>query len=216
MKERSNRNTALVLIFAGLYLLFGNLFGFLTVAALILIWFGTKRVRIGEKNKGYLLIVIGIIILISNHVMFVIGLVLIAFGYLYMKSDKQKLDETFMQKQNIVQSIKWKKNQWTLKNMMIRSIVGEIQMDVSHALIEEKETKIVLQGIVGDIDIIVPDHIGVTIESTITIGEISLNWEKEAGIINKFTWTSPNYATSDVKIHFDISYIIGDVNIKII
>ncbi|MFS1514108.1 cell wall-active antibiotics response protein LiaF [Chengkuizengella sp. SCS-71B] len=216
MKERSNRNTALVLIFAGLYLLFGNLIGFLTVAALILIWFGAKRVRIGEKNKGYLLVVVGIIILISNHVMFVVGLVLIAFGYFYMKSDKQKLDEPFMQKQNIVQSIKWDKKQWTLKNMMIRSVVGEIKMDVSHALIEEKESKVVMQGIVGDIDIIVPDHIGVMLESTITIGEIGLNWEKEAGIMNKCTWTSPNYATSDVKIHFVVSYIIGDINIKII
>ncbi|NDI36731.1 cell wall-active antibiotics response protein LiaF [Chengkuizengella sediminis] len=216
MKERSNRNTALVLIFAGLYLLFGNLIGFLTVAALILIWFGANRVRIGEKNKGYLLIVIGIIILISNHVMFVVGLVLIAFGYFYMRSDKQKFDEPFMQKQNIVQSIKWKKNQWTLKNMMIRSIVGEIQMDVSNALIEEKETKIILQGIVGDIDIIVPEHIGVTIESTVIIGEIGLNWEKEAGIMNKYIWTSPNYASSDVKIHFVISYLIGDIDIRII
>ncbi|MDP5272513.1 cell wall-active antibiotics response protein LiaF [Chengkuizengella axinellae] len=215
MKDR-NRNTALVLIFAGLFLLLGNIFGFLIVASLILIWFGVDRIRIGEKNKGYLLLVIGVIILISNHMMFVVGLVLIIFGYFYMKSDKQKVDETFIEKQNLVQSVKWNKNQWTLKNMMIRSIVGEIHMDVSHALIDERETTIILQGVVGDIDIIVPDHIGVTIDATLIVGEIGVNWEKEAGMMNKFTWASPNYASSDIKLNFMISYIVGDIDIKII
>jgi lia operon protein LiaF len=213
--ENRNRNTALVLITAGLFLLFGNLIGFFTVAAILILWLAIYKLRSGDDKTGYILLAVGILMLLSDHLSIIVAIVLISLGYFYIKSKQIHRDATYLQKQNLLESIKWNKDPWVLKNMSIWSVIGEINMDMSLALTEEEETVLILQGIIGDIDIIAGEDIAISVTASVLFGQLDVGQEKEAGVMNKIYWQSPNYETSEHKVKLVLSYIVGDIDIKV-
>lgn len=214
--ENRNRNTALVLIAAGLFLLLGHLIGFFTVAALIIIWLSIHKIRSSEEKTGYILLAVGILMLLNNHLVIVIAIVLISLGYFYIKSKQLHRDDTYMQKQNLLESLKWDKEPWVAQNMSLWYLVGEINMDLSLALFEETETTMILQGVIGDVDIIVPEDMGVSIHASVLFGQVDVGRDREAGVLNRMVWTSPHYEASEHKLKLMLSYIVGDVDIKVV
>lgn len=100
--------------------------------------------------------------------------------------------------------------------MSIWNIIGEIKLDLSLAIWEEPEVTIVLQGVIGDIDVIVPENVGVSVTGTVIFGQIETGLDKEAGVWNKTNWQSANYHASSNKLKLIVSYIVADVDVKII
>lgn len=211
--ENRKRNTALLLITAGLFILLGNLIGFFTVAALFLIWLGIHKVRIGEEKTGYVLLFGGVLFLISGHFSFFVAIILISLGYFFIRS-KQVQKDDYVQKQTFLESLKRNHEAWELRSMSIWSAIGEIQLDLSLALTDQKETTLVFQGIIGDIDLIVPEELGVKVKGTILLGQTQVEEERDAGIVNKLAWVSSNYERAEHRVNVEISYLVGDVNIK--
>lgn len=214
--ENRSRNTALVFIAAGLFLLLGNLFGFFTVVAIFVIWLGVYKIRLGEEKTGYVLFAIGILFLASGHFSLVLAVILISLGYFIVRSKQLHKDENYVQKQSLLESIRFNKEPWELKSSSIWSIIGEINLDLSLAMTNEQETTLVFQGIIGDIDILVPDDLGVMIHSTIVLGQSNVGADREAGMMNKLVWRSPHYDAAEQKVNITISYIIGDLDIKVL
>ncbi|OPA79956.1 hypothetical protein BVG16_04170 [Paenibacillus selenitireducens] len=211
-----NRNIAFILIGVGLFMLFGKWISFFTIAALILFFIGLDQVRTrGNSRKGYMLFVIGGILLLLDHFTLLLGIILISLGLFYAKSKKVQRDDRYIQKQNLMSTLKWDREPWVLRNMSLWHVVGEVNLDLSLAIMEDRECVIVLQGALGDIDVTIPDDIGVQIEANVVFGQIDFNHEKEAGFMNKRVWQSLNYDESDQKVKLIISYIVGDIDIRI-
>ncbi|MNI13534.1 hypothetical protein D3C73_667640 [compost metagenome] len=220
-KHNRNRNTAIVLIGAGLFLLLDHTIGFLPIVASFLILIGVHRVRSDAQRKdkkGYILIIIGAIILLGNNMAFVIAISLIVMGYFFLKSKQlqQNDDLDYVHKNKLIESVRLGKEPWILKNSSMGNIIGEINMDLSLAILEQRETTLILQGIIGDIDIIVPEDIGIRVTSSIVFGQIDVASSKEAGMMNKLNWSSPNYDTCEHRVNLVVSYLVGDIDIKIL
>jgi lia operon protein LiaF len=145
-----------------------------------------------------------------------LAVIMISLGYFMVRSSQLRKHNEHEQRQKILESIRWDREAWVLRNMSVWSIIGEMNMDLSLAIIEERETLLVFQGIIGDIDIIVPDDIGVKIQSTIFIGQTRIGLEEQSGFITKMDWQSQNYDTADQRVEIRISYLIGDVNVKVL
>jgi lia operon protein LiaF len=221
MGEQSSnrkRNTWLVLIAAGVFLLLEKKVGFFTLVALGFIVFGIYHLRtsIQSQKKGYIYVAIGTIILLGGHFSVIIGLILISLGLFYLKSKRIHKDGPYFQKQKIIESLRWDKDPWVLQNISIWSVIGELHLDFSLAIPESREVTVVMQGIIGDIDIIVPEDLGVSVQSSVFFGQIDAPPHKEAGLLNKLVWQSPNYAASTYQVKLMISYVIADVDIKVI
>jgi lia operon protein LiaF len=214
--DHRNRNTALVLIAAGLYILLGHYISFFTIAALFFIIFGIYRIRSSPDKTGYVLLGLGAVLFFSNHFMLVVSIILISLGLFYMKSKEAHKEKIHFQKHNLVESFKRGQEPWEPKNMSLWNIAGEIYMDFSLAMPEQKETTIVLQGVFGDVDVIVPEFLGVSVNATVFVGQIHALNERETGLVNKVVWESPNYETSDQKVKLFISYFVGDIDIKVV
>lgn len=214
MGNNRNRNTAIVLIAAGLFILVEHYVNFFTIAALLFIALGIYKIRSSPDKTGYVILAVGIILLFSGHFTFIVSVVLISLGLFYMKSRRAHRDDAYTQKQSLLESFKRDKEPWELKNMSMWNAVGEIYMDLSLVMLEEKETTIVLQGVLGDVDIIVPEFIGVNVNASALIGQIKAGDEKETGLVNKVVWQSPNYEACDQKVKLLVSYVVGDIDIK--
>ncbi|TMV46401.1 hypothetical protein FE783_25880 [Paenibacillus mesophilus] len=211
-----NRNTAIVLIAAGLFILIEHYINFFTIAALLFIALGVYKIRSSPDKTGYVLLGVGVILLFSGHFTFILSVVLISLGLFYMKSKQAHRDDSYTQKQTILESFKRDKEPWELKNTSMWNVVGEIYMDLSLVMLDQKETTIVLQGVFGDVDIIVPEFLGVSVNASALVGQINAGNEKETGLVNKVIWQSPNYETSDQKVKLLVSYVVGDIDIKMV
>ncbi len=211
--EQRNRNTAILLIAAGLFLFFGSLVGYFTVTAVLILWLAIMKIRAND-NIGYVLLGVAVIMLLNDHFVAMVAVILVLAGLYYYSSRDVSAQDGFWKKQNVLESLKWNKEQWELRDMSITNVIGEIRMDFSLAVIEEKETTVVLQGVVGDVDIIIPEDIGVAINASVLIGQIDIGREKEAGLGNKLVWRSPDYDECEYKVNLEISYAFGDVKIR--
>lgn len=216
MNRKRNRNIALVLIGAGIFLLADDHMSFMTVVALFLMVFGISKVRSGTERRGYVLMIIGLLLLVGGNLPMVIAVVLISLGFFYNKSRKIHRDNRHYHKQSLIDSIRWGRDPWVLRNMSIWNVLGEIHMDLTYAIPEQKETVIVLQGVIGDIDFIVPEDVGVSVTASVLFGQTSIGYDKEAGVLNKIVWQSPNYWTADRQVKLEMSYVIADIDIKIV
>ncbi|WP_426451516.1 cell wall-active antibiotics response protein LiaF [Paenibacillus sp. S-38] len=216
MHRKRNRNMALLLIGAGLFLLADNHLSFFTVLALFLLLMGVHKIRSGAERKGYLLLLIGGLLLLGGNLPLIAAVILISLGFFYNKMRKVHKDDRHVRKQSLIESIRWGREPWILRNMSIWNVLGELQMDLSYAITEQKETTIVLQGVIADIDLIVPEDMGVTVTASVLFGQTSVGYDKEAGVLNKMVWQSPNYWTAERQLKLEISYIVADIDIKIV
>lgn len=216
MKIMKNRNTAIVLIVAGLYILIGETIGYLSAAALSFVLLGLYNLR-SERNKaGYICLVTGTFILVINHFFVIIGLILISLGYFYVHSRKTPQGESDLHRQSLLQSLRWDREPWELKNTTIWFFAGEARLDLSLAMVEAGETTVTIQGVAGDVEIIIPDDLGIELDCTVLLGQINGFARKETGLMNRMVWRSPNYDTSEQKVKLQLSFVVADIDIKMI
>ena len=101
-----------------------------------------------------------------------------------------------------------------LKNMHIRHGIGDIKIDLSKAMMENKETFIVIHGWVGDIDIFVPYDLDVSVSAAVTIGDLEVLGHKQGGINRKITLATRDYGKQTRKVRIVLSLFIGDIDVR--
>src|SRR5690606_11370394 len=87
-------------------------------------------------------------------------------------------------KQHIVASIRWGRGgeSWAARSSQVSVAIAEVQIDLTNAIFEEPLIHLDLQGLIGDIDIVVPDDIGLSVHAQVAIGEIKVAGERGAGL----------------------------------
>ncbi|WP_165921206.1 cell wall-active antibiotics response protein LiaF [Paenibacillus albiflavus] len=212
-----NRNTAYLLIGTGVYLLIEHIIGLYLVIAILLIALGIYQMRVDHKRKGYILIGIGVIFVLLRDVSILLAIVLIIGGYFYFQSRKvDNRNPSVQKKHSIIDSIKWGHEPWPLQDSSVWFVFGEVNLDLTTAIFVQEETTILVQGVIGDIDITIPEEIGVWIDASLAIGPIDAVNHNEHGMMSKVNWQSSNYATSSNRVKLIISFIVGDIDIKIL
>ncbi|WP_127585355.1 cell wall-active antibiotics response protein LiaF [Paenibacillus koleovorans] len=214
--DQRNRNTALVLIAAGLFILIEHYVSFHTTAALIFVLLGLYKIRTAPNKSGYVILGIGVVLFFSSHMAFILSIILISLGWFYMNSKRAHNGEGYYQKHTLIENIKWNKESWELKNASLWNLIGEVYIDLSLAVPEQKETTLLVQGVLGDVDIIVPEDLGVSVHASVLMGRVEAAREKDTGVLNKVVWQSPNYEASDTKVKLIVSYLVGDIDIKLV
>lgn len=102
-----------------------------------------------------------------------------------------------MQKRpDLTANLKWDREPFHLHSQSLWHVIGESDIDLSLAMMEEPETMLLFQGVLGDMDISIPDDIGVKVEATVLFGQINAGQHRETGLLNKWAYTSPNYERS--------------------
>jgi lia operon protein LiaF len=213
--ENKKRMIAVGLIGIGLLMLVGKWVSFLTIVALLLLLLGIHRIHNGNIKKGYIFLGIGAGLILLDHLILVVAICLISLGLFYGKSKKVQPTESFLQKASFMSNFDWDHSPWVMRSMSIWHVLGESDLDLSLAMPEEPETVIIFQGVMGDMDLDIPDYYGVEIDAFVLFGSISFDGKKDSGMMNQFTWKSPNYTESDYKVKFIVSYMAGDLDIRL-
>lgn len=214
--DKRKKFLAIGLIGLGVLLIFGNWLSFFTIVALAFIAYGIYKIRLGESVKrGYIFLAIGSGMILLDHFMLVVAILMISLGFYYAKIRKTQPQGNHLQKQNITASIHWDRDPWTLRNTSMWHILGELDIDLSLAMVEGQQNVLMFQGIVGDVDLVIPEDYGVEIEAFVLFGQIDFSQKKDTGMMNRLYWKSPNYELRDQKVKIIVSYLVGDVDIRL-
>ncbi|WP_160034663.1 cell wall-active antibiotics response protein LiaF [Paenibacillus sp. An7] len=206
---------AVLAIGIGLMMLLGKFLSFFTIVALLLLIFGYYKHKSGDTKKGRTWMWTGTAIIILDNLILVVGIMLISLGIFYWKGRKVQPREEYIIHQNFMSNYAWDQAPWILRNTSIWHVIGEVDADLSLALPEEKETVIYLQGVMGDIDLSIPEDYGVEIEAFVLFGRQKFGNDQKSGGMNRLVYQSPGYAGSEYKVKFVISYLIGDLDVKL-
>ncbi|WP_055105927.1 cell wall-active antibiotics response protein LiaF [Paenibacillus ihumii] len=214
--DRHRSLLAIGLIGLGTFIIFGQWLSFFTIVAILILGYGIYKIRLGDDVKtGYILLAVGGGIILLQHFMLVVAIVMISLGLYYAKMKKMQPEGNHVQKQNITTSIHWNRDPWTLRNTSMWHVLGEVNIDLSLAMVEGQNNVLMFQGIVGDIDLVVSEDYGVEIEAFVLFGQIDFNETRETGMLNRIYWKSPNYEQRDQKVKIIISYLVGNVDIHL-
>jgi lia operon protein LiaF len=107
-----------------------------------------------------------------------------------------------------------RKGAWPVKSEEIWVFLGDVFMDLTSADIPLGETVYRIYGFIGDVDLVVPQDVGVSVSSAAFINEIKVFGKKQSSILFPIEATSEAYATAERKIRLDVAFFISDVKIK--
>lgn len=212
--DKRNRLIAIGLIGVGCLMIFGRWIGFFSIVALLFLLLGIYRTTSGKVKQGYTLLGIGAVLLLLDHLLLVLGICLISLGMFFVKSKRMQRRGNFMQKQSFSSRFDWDLSPWVMRSLSAWHVLGEADVDLSLAIAEDKETVMLFQGIFGDMDINLSDDYGVEIEAFVLFGSIEFGSHRDTGMLNRLNWKSANYDSSEHKVKIDISYLMGDLDVR--
>jgi hypothetical protein len=107
-----------------------------------------------------------------------------------------------------------RKGSWQVKAEEIFIFIGDVSLDLSSADIPSGETVYHFYGFIGDVDLIVPQDVGVSVSSAGFVNDVNVFKRKQSSILFPIEIASDGYETAERKIRLDGAFFIGDVKIK--
>ncbi|MDQ0153761.1 cell wall-active antibiotics response protein LiaF [Robertmurraya andreesenii] len=109
--------------------------------------------------------------------------------------------------------ISFKENNWALEPMELYNTIGDYFIDFNKAYIPEKETSVTLKGWIGDVKMIIPEGVPVSIQANIKVGDIRIFDHKSEAINRYLEYETPGYDEATRKLKIMIELKIGSIRI---
>jgi lia operon protein LiaF len=94
------------------------------------------------------------------------------------------------------------------------TFVGDVYLDLTQADVPIGETRISALGFIGDIDLKVPQNIGISLLSNSFVSEVKFLGKKHSSFLTSANFASENYETAERKVQLEATFFVGDVNVK--
>jgi lia operon protein LiaF len=101
-----------------------------------------------------------------------------------------------------------------LENQEIWVGIADIDFSPAEADIPLGETRFRLIGFVGDIDLRIPDGVGLSIASLAFLTEAKILGEKTSNFVAPFEYTTPGYAEAERRIRLEITFFVADLTVR--
>lgn len=203
---------AIAILAAGLYLVLGHWLGFHTVNAAILLWLGYEWFRRDRSRWAVALMAVCALMILIHHIELFAAIILVSLAVFLLRG-RPAPAATVAGRLRPYLAMRREDETWLLHSFASWHLVGEVRLDLTRAVPEEPETTIVLHGIAGDVDLIVPEDWGINIDASVLVGQIKWQRSPEDAGVSRLTWRSPDYELRPVRVNVQVAYLIGDIKI---
>jgi len=171
----------------------------------------------GQLIVGLVIVLIGLTLLVGNllHVNlwdFFWPLVLIGLGVWMLLRPRTVRTGTKVQ-QRLLGDIR-RSGGWQVTDEEFWILIGDLKLDMSSAQIPEGETLIRTYGFVGDVKLVVPEGVGVSVSSTAFVTDSKVLGRKQDTFLATFRFASDNYETAERKIRLESTAFVTDLRIR--
>ncbi len=168
-------------------------------------------------TAGIAIIVIGLLFLISaltgfNVWSLICPVALIVTGAaLIVRARRADLDTGFSVK--IIGDIHRRDNQM-LRSQEIWVGIADVDFFPAEADIPSGETRLRLLGFVGDLDLRIPEGVGLSVASLAFVTDAKILGDKTSNIVTPFEYTSPGYAEAERRIRLEATFFVADIKVR--
>lgn len=103
---------------------------------------------------------------------------------------------------------------WTLDDLNLWHGIGETNLDLTTAIIPEREVFIDITGLIGEVTVMVPQDLAIKVNVDVRLGDVTVLNHNQSGTSRFITYTSEDYDKAIKKVNLQISLNIGDVTVK--
>lgn len=150
------------------------------------------------------LIAIGALKLFSGRPSF------IRFGYSSSKADKSRSNY----RSSFVGEINRGPSSWALDDLKLHQSIGSVNLDLTQAIIPDREVEIEISGFVGDVNIYLPPNLAFRTDCKISLGEIIVLEHNESGSHRTIEMQTADYVSATQKVNIKVHWRIGAINIR--
>ncbi len=166
---------------------------------------------------GGLLIVLGALALLGNLLdvdfgAFFCPVLLIFIGLLIIFRPRSLAPGTGFKLRFIGDIIR--RGEWKVGNEEMWFFLGSLKLNMSQADIPVGETSYRVFHFLGDVRLVVPENVGVSISSFSFITDARHLEEKFGGFISPLAWSSPGYEQAEKKIRIENVAFLGNVRVR--
>jgi lia operon protein LiaF len=165
---------------------------------------------------GGIFIVIGALALLSNIFdvdfgSFFLPAVLIFIGFLIIFRPRSLAPDTSFRLRFLGDVIR--RGEWKVSSEEIWFFLGSLKMDMSQAEIPPGESTFRVFSFLGDVRLVVPENVGVSVSSFSFITDARLMGEKFGGFIAPVDWSTSGYEAAERKIRIERVCFLGNVRV---
>lgn len=102
---------------------------------------------------------------------------------------------------------------WRVENSSIYLGVGELHLDLTRTRLQEGTTPLQIGMFAGEIEIVVPEDVGVRARSGLVAGEIRILGHHSEGVSPHLTVESDDFASSARRLDIDVQLRFGEITI---
>lgn len=171
----------------------------------------------GQFYLGIVIVVFGVVLLIAN--IFNINLAILCWPMAFILLGvfliyRPKMIEPGTElTQKFLGEVR-RSGHWQVVDEEFWYFVGDVELDMINADIPDGVTKIRAIGFVGDIDMYVPAHVGVVVDSTALVSDVSLADAKEENFLTPVRMQTDNYKIAQKKILLQTTCFVGDIKVR--
>jgi lia operon protein LiaF len=165
---------------------------------------------------GGVIILIGILVLVSNifnvdFSNFILPLVLIFIGFLIIFRPRTLSPGTSFKLRFLGDIVR--RGEWKVGSEEAWFFLGSLKLDMSQAEIPPGESTFRVFSFLGDVRLVVPENVGVSVSSFSFITDARLLGEKFGGFIAPVDWSTNGYEAAERKIRIERVAFLGNVRV---
>ena len=93
-------------------------------------------------------------------------------------------------------------------------LIGDIRLDLSQVQLSDGETPFELNALIGDITVLVPQDLPVSVVAEVTVGDIRIFRQSADGLGRRISYESPGYAEATRKVRIMAHLLVGDITVQ--
>jgi lia operon protein LiaF len=103
---------------------------------------------------------------------------------------------------------------WQVANEEIWVGVGDVDLDMTSADIPVGETRLRVFGFVGDVSLLVPKGVGVSVSSMAFVTDAKVLGQREEGLLSPVHVVSDDYETAERRVRLEMTSFAADLRVK--
>jgi predicted membrane protein len=103
---------------------------------------------------------------------------------------------------------------WNVVDQEIWSLVGDVKLDFTQALIQPGITTIRIYGFVGEVNMLTPENVGVSVSANGFLVDAKL-WEtKQERFLSSIQQVNSVYNSAERRLHLETYYFVSDIKVE--
>ena len=103
---------------------------------------------------------------------------------------------------------------WPVVNEETWIGVGDIDLDFTRATVPVGETTIGVRGFVGDVEVIVPQSVGLSINASGFVTNVKQGGREHPVFLGPYRYQTAGYETAERKIRLETSFFVHDLKLR--